>query len=49
MTYFYNEGKCDYEKSETLTDGQTLYRARKNDDTAAIFVANGELTRSKGD
>ena len=49
MTYFYNDGKCDYEKSETLKDGQNLYRSRKNEDTAAIFVANGELTRSKGD
>lgn len=36
-------------KSDSLTDGQSLYRSRKNDDAAAIFVANGELTRSKGD
>lgn len=49
VTYFYNDGKCDYMKSDTLTDGQSLYRSRKNDDQAAVFVANGELTRSKGD
>lgn len=36
-------------RSETLTEGQSSYRQRKNDDAAAVFVANGELTRSKGD
>ena len=46
--YFYNEGKCDYMKSESLKEGQALYRQR-NEDVATIFVANGEMTRSKGD
>ena len=46
--YFYNDGKCDYMKSSSLKEGQALYRQR-NEDAATIFVANGEMTRSKGD
>lgn len=25
-TYFYNDKKCDYEKSNTLQEGQSVYR-----------------------
>lgn len=46
--YFYNDGKCDYMKSSSLQEGQALYRQR-NEDAATIFVANGEMTRNKGD
>lgn len=47
-TYFYNDGACDYRKSDTLKQGQTLYRNRKDDD-ATVFIAEGEVTRQKGD
>jgi hypothetical protein len=47
--YYYNNGKCDYMKSETLKEGQAQYRHRGQADASAIFVANGEMTRSKGD
>lgn len=46
--YFYNDGKCDYMKSSSLKEGQALYRQR-SEDTATIFVADGEMTRTKGD
>lgn len=46
--YFYNDGKCDYMKSSSLKEGQALYRQR-SEDAATIFVANGEMTRTKGD
>lgn len=35
--------------STSLAQGQQLYRNRGNDDIAKIFVADGEVTRSKGD
>jgi len=47
-TYFYNDGKCDYQTSQSLTDGQDLYRNR-TEDTAKLFLANGEIQRQKGD
>ena len=49
FTYFYNDQKCDYEASQTLIEGQALYRNRGDQDTAKIFVANGEVNRQKGD
>jgi len=48
-TYFYNNQKCDYQKADSLENGQDYYRKRGEQDTAIIFVANGEVTRSKGD
>jgi len=48
-TYFYNDKKCDYEKSTDLQDGQTIYRNRADQDIAKIFVSNGEVNRFKGD
>jgi hypothetical protein len=48
-TYFYNDKKCDYEKSTDLQDGQTIYRDRADQDIAKIFVSNGEVNRFKGD
>lgn len=47
-TYFYNDGKCDYQTSQSLTEGQDLYRNR-TEDTAKLFLANGEIQRQKGD
>jgi len=35
-------------KSSSLKEGQALYRQR-NEDAATIFVADGEMTRTKGD
>lgn len=35
--------------SQNLAQGQQLYRNRGNEDIAKIFVADGEVTRSKGD
>jgi len=49
FTYFYHNGTIDYLKSESLESGQQLYRSRGNADDSKIFVANGEVTRSKGD
>lgn len=49
FTYFYHNGTVDYQRSETLEAGQQLYRNRGNQDDAKIFVANGEVTRTKGD
>lgn len=49
FTYYYNDKKCDYERSKTLTLGQNVYRSRKDQDAAKIFVAQGEVTRQKGD
>lgn len=49
FTYFYNDGKCDHFKNDNLEQGQTFYRNRGNDDVAKIFIAEGEVTRSKGD
>jgi hypothetical protein len=49
FNYFYNDQKCDYQKASSLENGQDYYRKRGDSDTAMIFVANGEVTRSKGD
>lgn len=35
--------------SQSLVQGQQNYRNRGKDDIAKIFVADGEVTRSKGD
>lgn len=48
FNYFYNDGKCDYLASNTLEDGQQQYRDRV-DDSAKIFIANGNVQRQKGD
>ena len=47
-TYFYNDGRCDYLASNSLNEGQELYRQHK-DDKAKIFIANGNVQRQKGD
>lgn len=49
FTYFFVDGKCDYMKSTTLAQGQQFYRNRSKGDVATIFVAEGEVTRQKGD
>jgi len=49
FTYFYHNGTIDYQRSDDLESGQQLYRNRENQDDAKIFVANGEVTRFKGD
>ena len=49
FTYFYHNGSIDYQRSDSLEAGQQLYRNRENQDDAKIFVANGEVTRFKGD
>lgn len=49
FTYFYHNSSIDYQRSESLEAGQQLYRNRGNQDDAKIFVANGEVTRFKGD
>jgi hypothetical protein len=49
-TYSYKDGKCDYFKSATLGDGQAIYRLNSDEDfKASVFVASGEVQRSKGD
>jgi hypothetical protein len=32
-----------------LGEGQQFYRSREKDDTATVFIAEGEVQRSKGD
>lgn len=49
FTYYYNDKKCDYQKFNDLGQGQKEYKKRGDDDTAKLFVADGEVTRSKGD
>jgi hypothetical protein len=49
FTYFYRNGSIDYQRSANLEAGQQLYRNRGGQDDAKIFVANGEVTRFKGD
>lgn len=46
--YYYNDGKCDYLAASTLEDGQQQYRD-KTDESAKIFIANGQVQRQKGD
>lgn len=49
FTYFYHNGTIDYQRSDSLEAGQQLYRNRVDQDDAKIFVANGDVTRFKGD
>lgn len=46
--YYYNDGKCDYLAASTLEDGQQQYRD-KTEESAKIFIANGQVQRQKGD
>ena len=32
-----------------MTDGQSFYHLRANDDKALVFVTGGAITKSKGD
>jgi hypothetical protein len=49
FNYFYKNGSIDYQRSDSLEAGQQMYRNRGDQDDAKIFVANGEVTRFKGD
>jgi hypothetical protein len=49
FNYFYKNGSIDYQRSDSLEVGQQMYRNRGDQDDAKIFVANGEVTRFKGD